>query len=164
MNQHLPGNNQENSSDQEKAIYILKIIKVDQQQYSIFHDTGCCDMVSGYKAIKSIGHRAVQEFAGSILIGGVGKSEITTDHGVYQVKLTLFNGNVATFSAICLDQITVNFPKYLLNGRVENDIKYGYKRMGDDPKYLAKLPGFMAGNTDFMIGIKYLRHYPKIIF
>ena len=49
--------------DQEKAIYILQFtftftIKVEEYEYSLFYDTGCCDMVSRYAAIKSIGKRA----------------------------------------------------------------------------------------------------------
>ena len=46
---------QEIPSDQEKAIYILQTIKVEQQQYSLFYDTGCSEMVSRYDAIKRIG-------------------------------------------------------------------------------------------------------------
>ena len=42
-------------SDQEKAIYILQTIKVEQQEYSLFYDSGYCDVVSQYAAIKSIG-------------------------------------------------------------------------------------------------------------
>ena len=33
-------------SDKEKAIYILQTIKVEQQKYSFFYDTGCRDVVS----------------------------------------------------------------------------------------------------------------------
>ena len=45
MNWNQAQNPQE-SSDKEKAIDILKTIKVEQQQYSFFYDTGCCDMAS----------------------------------------------------------------------------------------------------------------------
>ena len=31
-------------------------------------------------------------------------------------------------------------------------------------KNLPKLPRYIGGNTDFMIGIKYLRYYPEKIF
>ena len=49
-------------SNQESAIYILQTIKVNKQNYSLFYDTGCCDMVSRYAAI---GSRAKQESTGS---------------------------------------------------------------------------------------------------
>ena len=79
------------------------------------------------------------------------------------MKLPLFNENDAFFRCVCLDQITVQFPKYPLQERVERDIRNGYKQIGD-VKNLPNLPRYVGGNTDFMIGIKYLRYYPKKIF
>ena len=61
MNQNQSPNSQEMSC-QEKAIYILQTIKEEQHEYSLCYDTGCCDMVSQYAAIKSIGKRASKEF------------------------------------------------------------------------------------------------------
>ena len=51
INQKQPRNSQQ-MSDQEKTIYILQTIKVEQHKFSLFYDTVCCDMVSGYAAIK----------------------------------------------------------------------------------------------------------------
>ena len=127
-------------SNQESAIYILQTIKVNNQDYSLFYDTGCCDMVSRYAAIKSIGSRAKQESSIPISIGGVGNTEVKSNHGVFQVKLLIFNGSKATFSGVCLDQITVTFPQYPLKEIVEGDIAAGYKRQGNNPRYLPQLP------------------------
>ena len=44
MNQNQSPNSQE-MPDQEKAIYIRQTIKVEQHEYSLFYDTGCCDMI-----------------------------------------------------------------------------------------------------------------------
>ena len=162
MNQNQSPNYQE-MSDQEKAIYIPQTIKMEQHEYPLFYDTGCCDMVSRYAAIKSIGKRASKEFSGPVTLG-VGNAQITSSHGTYQVKLPLFNGNDAVLSGVCLDQITVEFPKYLLKGQVEADVRSGYISNGKDPKYLPKLPAFVGGHTDFMIGVKCLRYYPEKVF
>ena len=70
INQNESRNSQE-MSDQEKTIYILQTIKVEQHKYSLFYDTGCCYMVSGYAAIKSIEKRASKEFSGPVTLGGV---------------------------------------------------------------------------------------------
>ena len=80
------------------------------------------------------------------------------------MKLPLFNENDAVFSCVCLDQITVQFPKYPLQGGVKIDIRNGYMKIGGDVKNLPKLPRYLGRNTDFMIGIKYLRYYPEKIF
>ena len=114
-------------------------------------------MVSWYAAIKSIGKRTCKEFSGPVTLGGIGNAQITLHYGTYQVKLPLFNGNDAVLSGVCLDQITVEFPKYLLKGQVEADVRSGYISNGKDPKYLPKLPAFVRCHTDFMIGVKYLQ-------
>ena len=160
MNQNQSPNFQE-MSNQKKTIYILQTIKVEQHEYSLFYDTGCCDMVSRYVAIKSIGKRASKEFSGPVTLGGVDNAQITSNHGTYQVKLPLFNGNNAVLSSVCLDQITVEFPKDPLKGHVEADIRSGYISNGKDPKYLPKLLVFVGGHTDFMIGVKRMRYYPE---
>ena len=164
MNQQQPSDYKHPQSNQESAIYILQTIKVNKQNYSLFYDTGCCDMVSRYAAIKSIGSRAKQELSIPISIGGVGNTEVKSKHGISQVKLPLFNGSEATFSGVCLDQITVKFPQYPLKGIIEENIAAGYKRQGNNPRDLPQLPQSVGGDTDFMLGIKYLRYYPEKVF
>ena len=164
MNQQQPSDYKHPQSNQELAIYILHTIKVKKQNYSLFYDSGCCDMVSRYAAIKSIESRAKQESSIPISIGGIGNTEVKSNHAVFQVKLPLFNGSEATFSGVCLDQITVKFPQYPLKGIVEEDIAAGYKRQENNQSDLRQLPQSIGGDTDFMLGIKYLRYYPEKVF
>ena len=121
-------------------------------------------MVSRYAAIKSIRSRAKQESSIPISVGGVGNTEVKSNHGIFQVKLPLFNGSEAIFSGVCLDQIKVKFPQYPLKEIVGEDIPAGYKRQENNPRDLPQLPQFVGGDTDFMLGIKYLRYYPKKVF
>ena len=53
MNQNQSPSFQE-ISDQERAIYILQIVKLEQHEYPLFYGTGYCDMISRYAAIKSM--------------------------------------------------------------------------------------------------------------
>ena len=117
-----------------------------------------------YAAIKSIGSRAKQESSIPISTGGVGNIEVKSSHGIFQIKLPLLNGSEATFSRVCLDQITVKFPQNPLKGIVEEDIAAGYKRQGNSSRDLPQLPQSVGGDTDFMLGIKYLRYYPEKVF
>ena len=71
-------------------------------------------MVSRYDVIKAIGDRAVQEFIAPIFIGGADNAEVKPTHRIYRVELPLFNGSDAVFIGVCLDQIILIFPKYLL--------------------------------------------------
>ena len=152
------------SSSKESAIYILQIIKVDKKLYSLYYNTSCCDMVSRYDAVKSIGSRAVQESSMPISIDGVGNSLIQSNHGNFKVWLPLFNGSYAVFSKICISQITVKFPHYPLKGKVQDNVINSYKQHGGDPKVLPKLPYFVGGHTDFILSIKDLRYYPGKVF
>ena len=81
---------------------------MEQHEYSLFYDSGYCDVVSKYAAIKSIGKRSSKEFCGPVILGGVGNAEITSSHGTYEVKLPLFSGNDTVLSCVCL----VNIRKY----------------------------------------------------
>ena len=79
----------------------------------------------------------------------------------YTNQLPLFNGNEGTLSGVCLDEIPMKFQTYPMRARMEDDIKTAYKISEGN---LKELPKSVGGNTDFMIGIKYLRYYPEKVF
>ena len=79
--------------------------------------------------------------------------------------MPLHNGENATMSGVCLEKITPTFPCYPLQGKVEQDLIQAFKETKKRiSKQLPKLPKFVGGDTDFMIGIRYLRYYPEKIF
>lgn len=71
-----------------------------------------------------------------ISVGGVDNAESKPAHRIYRVKLVFFNGNDTVFSGICLDQITLLFPKYLLQVKVEKCVRDGYQQIGGDIRNL----------------------------
>ena len=149
----------------DNGIYQLQTIKINNDFFTIFYDNGCGDFVSRKSAIDKLDdNHATQEFNGIINLGGVGGITTKTEHGIYTVRIPLKDGDDATMTGVCLDKITSTFPQYPLQGKVENDIHDEFKRQDGDAKYLPKLPSFVGGNVDFMIGIKYLRYHPKPIF
>ena len=90
LNLILPTNQQKNeyncySLSQESGIYILQTINVDKKLYFLFYDTVCCDMVSRYDAVKSMGSRAVQESSMLMSISVVDNSLIKPNHRIFQV-------------------------------------------------------------------------------
>ena len=93
LNQQQPSDYKHLQSYQEWVIYILQTIKVNKQKYSLFYATGCCDMVSRYAAIKSTRSRTKQELSIPISISGAGNNQVKSSHGIFQVKLPLFNGS-----------------------------------------------------------------------
>ena len=146
------------------AIYTLQTIQVDGYRFTIFNDTGCSDLVTRFKAIEKLGKRAVQEYKGPISIGGVGDLKIDSHHGIYQIRLPLYNGRDAILSGVCLDQITTSFPMCPMHGRVADDIESMFIDSGGKPGGLPTLPPSVGGETDFMFGAKYLRYHPTPVF
>ena len=148
----------------EEAIYILQKVKIEEEIYNIFYDGGCKAFVPRYSAIQRIGARATQIQKGPVTIWGVGGMSMETPHGRYKVKLPRRDGGVAVLSGVCMDVITEAFPKYPLAGQVENDIAAAFVNAGGNAKCLPKLEPVVGGETDFMIGIKFNRHFPTEVY
>ena len=148
----------------ENGIYLLQKIQVDDQEFTIFFDSGCSDMVAKHDAILRLGNRAKQEIKGPISLGGVGDLKTESEHGVYQIRLPLANGKNAVLAGVCLDRITNKFPQYPLNGKIKADITHAFKASGATIDQLPKLPDTIGGEVDFMIGTKYLRYHPVPVF
>ena len=82
---------------------------------------------------------------------------------MYKVKLPLHNGTEAIMSGPCIDHVTDKFPMYPLNGRVQRDINNAYMLQGGEVKALPRLPEEVGGETDIMVGIKYLKYFPEAV-
>ena len=145
----------------ESAIYMLQTIEINQENYTIFFDSGCNDFVATSDAIRRLKQRAKLEYDGPTTLGGVGGVQ-TQSNGIYSVKLPLVNGKDAIMTGPCLDRITDEFPLYPLK-QVENDIQESFRKSGKELKNLPKLPKEVGGKVDFMVGIKYLRYFPRIV-
>lgn len=147
----------------DRGVYLLQTIKINDQHFTIFFDNGCCDFLCRKSAVDRLGDRAAVEFKGVINLGGVGGISIQTNHGIYTVSLPLVNGRNAIMSGVCLEKITEPFPTYPLS-QVEEDIRTEYSKQNGNLKKLPKLPAAIGGEVDFIIGVKYLRYHPSLIF
>jgi len=161
---------QSKSSNEENldlAIYMLQTIEIQGEKFNLFYDTGCSDLVAKKDAITTLEKmgRATNIYSGVLTLSGVGDNQTSCEHGLYSVKLPLHDGREVHLSGICLDKITSKFPKYPLK-EVEDDIHRAFRAQSskNDPKRLPKLPHSVGGETDLMIGIQFLKYYPKKIF
>lgn len=66
-----------------------------------------------------------------------------------------------TFSGVCMDQITVEFPKYPIKGKIEDDLISCFRDQGNNPKKLPKLPEFCGDHIELLP--KYLYFTFKIL-
>ncbi len=86
-----------------------------------------------------------------------------TPHGLYKIKIPRKDGAVATFSGACLDSITETFPSYPLK-EIKKDIDAAFVQGGGEVGKLPMLLSEVGGDTDFMVGAKYLKHFPDLEF
>jgi len=152
----------DNQQCTDRGIYLLQQILVNNNKLLIFYDNGCSDFVVSEKAVQLLGSRATKESSQQIILSGVGNTQTKSSLGTYSVKLPLSNGNDVSLSGICLQHITSNFPVYPL-ATVEKDIQSYYsstKRIDTLPT----LPSSIGGEVHMMIGIKYLRYHPRMVF
>ena len=141
-----------------KRIYLLQSIKVNSNKLNIFYDNGCSDFIVSENAVKLLGKYAKKQNADTIQLGGVGNMTIES-LGAYNVTLPQYNGQMVTLSGLCIRQLASDFPIYPLKD-VENDIQQHYTSSGGTNS-LPKLPSAVGGEIYLMIGVKYLRYYPK---
>ena len=146
-----------------EPVYILQRIIIDNDYYNIFYDSGCKNFCSRHSAVQRM-RSAMQTQKGPTTIWGVAGMKMETPHGYYSVCIPLRDGGEAIFSGICLDSITETFPTYPLKGEVEQDIKNAFAATGGDVALLPALEPEVGGDTDFMIGIKYNRHFPTEVY
>lgn len=146
----------------ERGIYLLQTICIDDIPYTIFFDNGCSDFIVKRSAIQSLGSKASQLSAQVTQIGGVGQTSLQT-FGTYNIKIPTHDGQVASLNGISLDSITTTFPQYPLMN-VFNDIAQSFRSSGGDPTQLPQPASNVGGDVHFMIGIRYLRYHPKLVY
>ena len=150
-----------------RSIFHLQSMNIegDTLSFNLFFDNGCGDLVVSSSAVKRLAAigRAIQIIAGPLTIKGIGGQTCISHDGVYAICLPLFNGQNAVLSGLVLPTITGKFPTYQLTN-VENDIRKRCQEVGKpDFSVLPRLPKSVGGDTDILIGSKYLRYFPTEI-
>lgn len=154
-----------NEESKEISIFMLQTILVEGKEMNLFYDSGCFDLCCRKEAVDKLQkmNRANNEVPGPLTITGVGDNKSICQYGIYRLRLNLYNGKDINVSGMCLDKVTSEFPKYNLH-EVQKDIIKEYEAKRIDSKNLPKLPKFVGGATDIMLGITYLKYFPKPVF
>ena len=143
------------------AIYMLQTIQIQNKNSNLFLDSVYGDLMYKKEAVmilESMG-RATKIYDGPLTLSGVGDNKTSCKHGLFSVKLPLFNGREVNLSGVCLDKITSEFPNYPLK-EVEKDIRKAFRFASNknDPRKPPKLSHSVGGDTDLMTGIQYLKY------
>ena len=146
----------------ESSVFAFQNINVAGLGLQIFFDSGCGDLVVRKDCVDKLMRigRAVKEYDGPITLNGVGNQKSICPYGIYSIRIPLKDGTEAKMSGLCVDEVTLPFPKYPLKV-VEQDI---IREVGENDKDLLSklptLPNEVGGQVDIMIGKHYLRYFP----
>ena len=155
------GNGSEGS--EEGSIFAFQTISISGLLGNIFYDNGCGDLVVSKKFVDllmQIG-RAELVIPGEMVLRGVNDQTSVAKHGVYKIKLPLKNGGNAEMTGLCVDAITIPFPKYPLCA-VEQSIRDYVSTFDKDLlEKLPRLPNEVGGEVHVMMGKQYLKHFPN---
>ena len=131
----------------------------------MFSGTECSDLVCKKSAIDAFAKvgRAFYVEAGPITISGVGDNIAVSVNGI---KVTLpFEYTREAMCETCLDTVTAAFPVYDLSGVEPEACKICLKDKGESlANTLPNFPPSIGGATDIMVGVKYLKYFPKAIY
>ena len=151
----------------DSPIYLFQTINIDGNKFNLFFDNGGGKIIvrkSALEILKKLG-RAICPEPGPSVMYGVGGVETVCEDGVYDILLPLRDGTNATLNGVCMETITTEFPKYPLSD-VERDIYKECQDIGGEDlvSQLPKLSDEVGGQTDILIGIKYLMYHPELIY
>ena len=154
-----------NEESEESSIFMQQTILIEGKEMNLFYDSGCVDLCCRKGAVDELQKmgRANNEVPGPITITGVGDNKAICQYGIYRLRLNLHDGKDINVSDVCLDKVTTEFPKYNLH-EVQKDIIKEYEAKRINWKDLPKLPKFVGVTTDIMLGITYLKYFPKPVF
>ena len=146
------------------AIFMFQQITILGHTFNLFYDGGCGNMVCSKAAADALEKMGLAENINpnALILRGVNNQKSICPYGEYTIRLPLKDGNEATFSGICVDQVTERFPTYPLD-QVYNDFcnEFGTQFDGQlSCPRLPKLPASVGGSVDIMLGSQYLKYFP----
>ena len=153
------------NESEESGIYMFQWIRVNDEHFLVFYDSGCKDLLLTNDARIRLGRNAKKIYDGTVSVGGVSGCSVESPHGACEISLPLHNGRNAVMSGIVIDKITEEFPTYVLNTDVEKDIQNEYIQSGGNVADLPRLPHSVGQHVDIMIGAAtYNRYFPTEVF
>ena len=151
----------------DRAIFPLQTIDVEGLPLRVFYDRGAGDAVLRWAACLALQklNRAVLIQAESITMSGVGGVESVTHYGLWSILLPLKDGSNIVITGVCMEKVTLEFPDYDLTD-VEKDVRKQCRRIGGEMllQHLPKLASRVGGDTDILLGSKYLRIHPREVW
>ena len=145
------------------SIFMLQRIPVKDQELLCFYDSGCGGSALTAKAAALLESVSVRD--GPTVLNVAGGRTIRIEGGDERFKLALRNNNKkATFTGLKMESITTKFPVWRIEEAWKEIVceareeKLNVDDLPPMPKTIGGCP------VDLMIGIRYLKWYPTLLF
>ena len=151
--------------EKDVSVYMLQTISISENDFNLFFDNGCSDMVVSKRALDVLIRlgRAVLISRKQSSMAGIGDLKTVSYYGRWRITIPLSNGRqMMALTGQCLEKITGRFVDFPLD-KVGDDFRKSYQVAGQNPASLPRLPKSVGGETDIMIGIQYLKYWPRVV-
>ena len=150
--------------EKDVSIYMLQTIRISEDNFNLFFDNGCSDMVVSKRALDILIRlgRAVLISRKQSSMAGIGDLKTVSHYGRWRITIPLSNGRQMALTGQCLEKITGRFIDFPLD-KVGEDFQTSCQNAGQNPESLPRLPKSVGGDTDIMIGIQYLKYWPRYV-
>ena len=146
------------------TIFMLHHVKVNDRSLLLFYDSGCSGAALSDRAAVALESRLIRP--GPTLLGVAGGKTIVIDRGDEQFCLPLANKKqAATITGLRMPEVTTPFPKWDIS-KAWDEIHAEFQlHFPGKSEALPTHPDSVGGtDVDLMIGIRYARHFPVLLY
>ena len=145
------------------AIFLLQHVVSNERQLLMFYDSGCMGAAINEFAAGVLDTECVRPGPTFMSVAGATTIEIETGDERFTLLMS-DKKTVATLTALRMPEITTPFPTWNLED-VWADVLAEYAGAYPSAEPLAPAPRQIGGvPVDIMLGIRYLAHFPKLLF
>ena len=167
----IPPNVDENSviieaDIKDPAMYMLQTVKAPNgAEMLVFYDTGCYGAALSERAYGLLTTTTVRP--GPTKLEVASGRVITIEHGDEQFLIELdtdgAKAKFATVTALRLDKVSTEFPEWSLQ-EAWDQLNQGYRADGQTADLPAADSCIGGRDVDIMIGMKYMKYYPRLLY
>jgi hypothetical protein len=145
------------------TIFMLQHIEVKGQELLTFYDSGCGGSAITTDAAKLLETNCIRE--GPTLLNVAGGKTLRIEGGDESFILQLHASHMkATFTGLRMDSITTKFPIWYISD-AWSEVTAEILSSGYDTSGMPAAPAKIGGKpVDLMLGIRYLKYYPELLF
>ena len=147
----------------EPSIFMLCKVMIDGLEFITFFDSGCMTASISQRAADLLDTQCITE--GPTKISVASGKEHTIPGGEERFSIPLADGKTrCTVTAICMPEVTTSFPIWETT-QATHDLERSYRLHYPAGPQLPVVPKSIGGCAiDIMLGIRYLRWFPQLIF